>query len=244
LIKNLVRRVLQLAGYDIHKRRPPDPNIDAFLRQQVLLHGVARPIIFDVGANCGGITKQYRSLFPGSMVYAFEPFPESYSQLVKATQGDPSVFPQPIALGGESGKFEMQANVSSYTNSFLETDKSAASFWGPGLVETSSRVEVEVTTVEAFCHSQQIRHIHILKLDTQGTETRILSGANQMLRDGRISLVYTEILMVPTYKGQGNVCELLQILEDRNYVLLSIYNPMYREDGRLLQVDAIFVKAK
>jgi FkbM family methyltransferase len=244
LIENLIKRVFQLAGFEIHRRRPPDPNVDPFLRQQMLLSGVARPIIFDVGANIGDTTKQYRSLFPSSIVYAFEPYPESYAQLVQATHADPSVFPQSIALGSETGKFAMQANVSSVTNSFLETDETAVSYWGPGMVETLSRIEVEVSTLEAFCQGHQIDHVDILKLDTQGTETRILRGANQMLREARINLVYTEILMAPTYKGQGKVHEMLELLEERNYVPFSFYNPTHRKDGRLLQVDAIFVKAQ
>jgi len=210
----------------------------------MLLSGVARPIIFDVGANKGDITKQYRVLFPNGMVYAFEPFPESYARLVQATQADPLVFPQPIALGSEAGKFAMQANLSSFTNSLLETDEAAGTYWGSGMVETSSRIEVEVTTLEAFCRSHQIDHIDILKLDTQGTETRILRGASGLLCEARITVVYTELLMVPTYKGQGKVHEMLKLLEDNNYVPLSFYNPTHRDDGRLLQMDAIFVKAQ
>jgi len=136
----------------------------------MLLNGVVHPIIFDVGANKGDITRLYRSRFPNSVIYAFEPFPPSYAQLVESTREDSSVFAQPVALGKETGTIVMQVNTSSATNSLLETEQVAEAYWGHGQVQTISRVEVEVTTLDDFCKKHTVEHIDILKLDTQGTE--------------------------------------------------------------------------
>ena len=228
--------------YEFHRIRPPGPDRDPFLQQQVLLNGVVHPIIFDVGANKGDITRLYRSRFPNSVIYAFEPFPPSYAQLVESTREDSSVFAQPVALGKETGTIVMQVNTSSATNSLLETEQVAEAYWGHGQVQTISRVEVEVTTLDDFCRKHTVEHIDILKLDTQGTEIQILRGARRMFSEGRVTLVYTEMISAPTYKGQGKLHELLQLLDDHNFSLVSFYNYCHRADGWLLQTDAIFVQ--
>ena len=93
-------------------------------------------------------------------------------------------------------------NASSPTNSLLETDDSAALSWGKGLLETAATINVEAATVDEFCRKRQIESIDILKIDTQGTELEILKGAAGMLSGGRIRVIYNEMILAPTYKGQ------------------------------------------
>lgn len=54
---------------------------NAIIDQQVLISEKKNVIIFDVGAHIGETIKKYKSTFPNSKIYAFEPYPNSYKFL-------------------------------------------------------------------------------------------------------------------------------------------------------------------
>ena len=82
--------------------------------------------------------------------------------------------------------------------------------------------------------------IHILKLDVQGAELRVLKGAERLLREHRIDIVYCEVILAPTYVGQAPLFEYLRFFHELGYVLFSVHD-LQRRRGQLLQMDALFV---
>jgi FkbM family methyltransferase len=148
-----------------------------------------------------------------------------------------------LALGSERKKMLLQVNASAATNSLLETDGKAAPFWDQGILDTIERVDVDVTTLDEFCRENGIEKIDVLKLDIQGSELEALRGAKGLLSQGNIGVIYTEMLVAPSYKGQFKPLELFGFLDGLGYDLLGLYNFMSRNDGRLLQMDAIFVQS-
>jgi FkbM family methyltransferase len=239
-LKELIRRILLGVGYEIRHRSIA--TLDPFRQQGMLLSGVAAPVIFDVGSNLGDIAEKYRYTFPNATIYAFEPFPDIFISLERRLRRDKQVFPFKLALGGTPGMRSLRVNASSPTNSLLDTEVSAASFWGEGLMETTASVDVEVATIDNFCEMRQIVNIDVLKIDTQGTELEVLMGAVGMLSTGRIRVIYAEMIVAPSYKGQGKPHELMGFLDRLGYDLSGLYNLWSRNDGRLLQMDAIFVR--
>jgi hypothetical protein len=103
---------------------------------------------------------------------------------------------------------------------------------------------VQVATIDEFCRVNRIGRIDALKIDTQGTELEVLRGAAGMLSEGRIRVIYTEMIVVPSYKGQSKPHELMGFLDGLGYGLLGLYNLWSRNDGRLLQMDGIFVSSR
>jgi FkbM family methyltransferase len=239
-VKELIRRIILAAGYEI--RHKDTATTDPFRQQGIFLRGVSAPVIFDVGANVGTTSEKYRHLFPGAKIFAFEPFSDAFEQLEQRVRGDSQIVHCKFALGNVRARKELRVNVGSPTNSLLETAESAATFWGKGLLETNSLVQVEVETVDDFCRQEGISNIDVLKIDTQGTENEVLKGASEMLSQKRIRLIYTEMIVVPTYKGQSRPHELMSHLEGFGYALAGLYDLWRRTDGRLLQMDAIFVR--
>jgi FkbM family methyltransferase len=242
-MKELIHKAFRALGYDIHRRTvgAQDERNDPFLRQKALLGAVRGPlVIFDVGAHVGSITGVYRSLFPNATIYAFEPFPESFRKLQTSFASDRFIRPYQLGFADKSGTASFNVNEDKMTNSLLMTETAAVSFWG-GVVQTIGEIEVDVTTVDEFCDKNDIDHVHILKVDTQGAEKRVFEGSDRMLREKRISCIYTEMLVVPTYARQGKFHEILEVLDSRGYSLFSMYNFDFRPGtNRLLQVDAVF----
>jgi hypothetical protein len=84
----------------------------------------------------------------------------------------------------------------------------------------------------------------LLKLDVQGAEPLVLKGGEGLLRSGRVRLVYTEIMTLPTYAGQAELHEFLSMMRGYGFELFNIFNLSTTAAGQLRCVDAIFLPAR
>ena len=232
-IRKTLARTINYFGYDLH--RIPDPFID----QKNLVKGITEPVIFDVGAHHGQTSIMYSKLFKNCLIYSFEPYAESFKHLSTNLKRYDNIKPINIALGNKIGKSKFYINPSSGTNSLLPTDAKAPQTWSDGLLESTGQTEVDVVTIDSFIEQYEIRRIDILKLDTQGTEYQIIEGADKAFLEGRIKVIYTEIITRPTYIGQKELHEVLRIIQDKGFRLHNFYNYSLT-NGKLRQVDAIF----
>jgi FkbM family methyltransferase len=229
-IQNTVSRF----GYELH-RTPPEP----FAVQRDLVTA-SEPVIFDVGAFIGGVTRRYRQLFPQAQIHAFEPSPQSFALLQQNAADDGRTFLHNVAVADRTGTAALNLNAFAATNSILPTDDRGRLAWGAEVLETRERLEVQTVTVDTFCRENKIPHLDILKLDIQGAEYLALTGAREMLDRQAIGLIYTEMLMTPTYQGQHPFQDYLNFLTPLGYELLDIYHPS-RKRVRLIQTDIIFL---
>jgi FkbM family methyltransferase len=232
-LKAPIKKILNSFGYYSF--------IDAFDVQRQLIRADA-PVIFDIGARFGTVTKKYRDRFPLASIYCFEPFQESFEVLTKSVNGDPRTFCYNAAVCAEKGTAILNSNSDSGTNSLLRTDQRAASFWGEGLLNTASEVPVNTTTIDQFSAETGISHIDILKLDVQGAEFSVFVGAERMLSEQRVSLIYAELIMCPTYKGQHKLHEYLSLLDSYGYEALDFFYPV-RKYNQLIQADVLFLSS-
>jgi FkbM family methyltransferase len=239
ILKSIVRRVFGSLGYEIQpiSTQPTD----AFVQQQRIL-GADKPLmIFDVGAHHGESVRQYRMLFPAATICSFEPFPDSFAKLQKVITNLSNVRSFNVALADRVGEAEFNANQYSATNSLLTTAPDVENVWPGGQVDTRERIRVPTTTLDAFCREHSIDTIDLLKLDVQGAEPRVLKGGEETLRQGKVRLLYTEILTLPAYQGQISFEEFLRMMREYGFDLFNVFNPSITAAGRLRQLDAIFV---
>ena len=234
IIKSRIKQLFECFEYQISRKKP-------FTVQGQLI-SAKDPIIFDIGAHVGSVTKIYRSLFPRAFIYSFEPFPQSFQELLKNTEGDSRIFCHQKAASCKEGNAILNVNMYSATNSMLATDDRGSSFWGDGLLDTISRIQVNTTTVDLFCKETGISNIDILKMDVQGAEFSVLKGATDMLKNQQIALIYIELILCPTYKGQNKFHEYLSFLASFGYEMLDFYNPI-RHYNQLIQADFIFLSS-
>ncbi len=179
MLKRIIKSALRHGGDQLRKAAPPAPIAvaapaapvdDAFSVQRELIRA-DEPLIFDVGAHHGSVARHAAGrLFPGTLIHCFEPFPDSFNILSENLKGDSRIHCHQTALSSVAGLAVLNANLSSQTNLLLPTDPSGAVIWGGGLLDTTGKVEVAVTTVDHFVRDNKIAHIDILKLDVQGAE--------------------------------------------------------------------------
>ena len=201
------------------------------------------PMIFDVGAHTGSVASVYRNRFPNAVLHCFEPSPDSFSALSSNTSEDETTFCHQTALSDSDGSSIFNSNSDSSTNSLLSTDTRGASYWGAGLLEKKSEIEVKTSTLDRFCDAHGISHIDILKMDTQGAEYAVLSGATEMLSAQKIHIIYTELIICPTYVGQHKLHEYLSLLDSFGYEPLDFFDQIRRR-RQLVQADVIFLSSK
>ena len=235
-IKWIIQNVFNSFGYEIRRKN------DAFAIQKELIRR-GEPVIFDVGAHIGSVTEKYRKLFPLASIYCFEPFPKSFEQLKSNIADDPRTIAYRIAMSDTKGKAILNVNTSTMTNSLLHTDIRGEFYWGEALLNTIDEEEIDTISIDCFSEENKINFIDILKLDVQGYEFAILNGAKKMLFSQSVSLIYTEIIMAPTYQGQYKLHEYLSLLDSFGYELLDLYNPVRRRK-QLIQTDILFLSTK
>lgn len=125
--------------------------------------------IFDVGANIGASCVYWIDCYPNAKVYAYEPCVASYTLLCENTAKMP-VEAYNIALGGEDGFGTLHHGVEDHVCDSLT----------PHLSRGSEKVVIE----------RARRHLHgpcdILKIDTEGSETAILSDVAAWIPDFKV----------------------------------------------------------
>ncbi len=72
----------------------------------------------------------------------------------------------------------------------------------------------------------------------------MIEGAKRAMAEGRIDMIYSEIITQPTYSGQKRFDEALAIYYDAGFELFNIYNLNFDSQGGLRQVDVIFVRRR
>ena len=230
LIRKAVKHFLRRAGIDI--RFIPELGFDAYADMRKLA-ATDRPVVFDVGANRGQSIGHFRNAFAQPMIHAFEPGRDTFAELQRRTTGVPDLHLNNVALGSRAESRTFLQNERDDMSSFLEPSVDA---WG----EIKERYPVEITTVDDYCAAHGIERIDILKSDTQGFDLDVLKGANQIIDNRAIGLIFMEITFSDMYKGLPRFDEIYAFLADRGFALVSFYD-FYYQRGRAGWTDALFV---
>ena len=110
---------------------------------------------------------------------------------------------------------------------------------GPRAPRHARDQEVATTTLDTFCAANGVSKVDVLALDVQGAERTVLEGGRRMLAEARIGLVYAEVILAPTYRGQPGFEGVLAALQPHGYALYGLFDEVWGGD-RLLQADALF----
>jgi FkbM family methyltransferase len=238
MLKRTTQKLLNTFGYSLLKGVRNNSSYDDEIN---ILKNLEVKTIFDVGANIGQTSLNYRRLFPKATIYAFEPFNESFEKLESTYSRDKLVQAQKLGISNESSKKIFYTNQSSLTNSLLPPSQTD-NYYNPKLLQTQKILEIDTVTIDEFCEHNCIEEIQILKLDIQGAELLALQGATKKLKDKSISLIRTEVEFVEVYENQVIFHEICNFLAGMDYKLYNLYGLYNSPKGQLVSADAVFVK--
>ena len=212
---------------------------DPFEDMARLLSGFAVNAIVDGGAYIGTIAERLAGTFPGATVYAFEPQVESFRELDAMSARNGRVRAFPVALASTTRREVLHVGVLPYTSSLLERPRTGKPYYPAGAILDRSR-EIEAVSLDDWTRRRGLSAVDLIKLDVQGYELEVLSGARQLLQS-TVKLVYLEVSFVPLYEKSCLFHDISLFLHECGFTLYRLYDLHHAENGQLIYADATFV---
>jgi FkbM family methyltransferase len=169
-------------------------------------------IVLDVGANAGIYGLAALAIQPNATVHAFEPTPEIAARL-RATaklNGLDHLYVHEAAVFSKSGwatlkRFRGELGTNEGMN-FISQD-----------ISDSGAECVQTVCLDQFCQDHAIDHVDLLKLDIQGHEHSALEGAEQLIRAGRLGIIFMELNWAKSAGAKCAATESIRLLEQAGY---------------------------
>jgi FkbM family methyltransferase len=171
-------------------------------------------VILDIGANIGQtaleINKNRLAKNKVYQIFCFEPFSENYLSLKKNIElNEPhSIIAENIGLGRTNANVNMFKDCISNSGGNRVVHTSS--------VNTAGIEEVAISSLDAYLNKSSINKIDFIKVDVEGYEFEVLSGALNTLKSQKPKLFIE--LDDKNLRSQGSSAkELLTFLEELNY---------------------------
>ena len=177
----------------------------------------AGDIVMDVGANWGLHTLLLSRLVGASgRVIALEPLPEAFEALHwhVSANGCRNVLPLPVAVADTEGIMRFVRGESTSQGGLDNTRQSTSRAQNPGL-------DVPVRTLDSLVAELHLDGVRLLKVDVEGAESAVLSGAQQTLDRHR------PYLIVDLHTPEQDV-RVAEILTAHDYLLKRLEGPPIR----------------
>ncbi len=236
-IKESLRNLGRTIGLEV---RMSSPNSRDDLRLLHFMEMMRINTVLDVGANDGGFARMLLATGYKGRVISFEPIPRAHSELVEASKGSKnwSVAPR-LALSDENGEANFNITQGDTSSSLLEPLESFVS--DTPHVKVSEVVQVPTRRLDDLEDIDFDPARTLLKLDVQGGEAKVLSGANRMLQS--TAGILTEMSLMPLYEGQPEWRTVDRIITEHGFEIWDIW-PGYRSPNtrRLTQIDGLYFK--
>lgn len=236
----MVRRLLRRLGYDAHRYHPA---LSPSAQQMAIFKSRGISLVLDVGANAGQFGVSLREAGYAGRIVSFEPLQSARELLLAASAGDADwEVAGKAAIGREEGEVDIHVSANSVSSSVLDMLDAHLHSAPESRYVGAERVPLRRLDAIAMPYLRADAAI-LLKIDTQGYEDRVLDGAAGILP--RIAGIQLELSLVPLYRGQMLLPEMIERLRQMGFGLWAVW-PAFVEpaSGRLLQVDATFFRAE
>jgi FkbM family methyltransferase len=154
------------------------------------------PLFIDIGANVGVWTVALAAAHPKAAVYCFEPTPGIFDVLRNnvALNRLRNVTAAQLAVSESAGVllFQTTGENTSYLNR-LTPRKESAEDLHRGRFTNARTIEVKSIRLDDFCQDRGIDRIGFLKIDVEGAEVSVLRGAEHLLQNRAIELIWIEV---------------------------------------------------
>jgi FkbM family methyltransferase len=177
-------------------------------------------LFMDIGANVGVWTVALAAAHPKVHVYCFEPTPDIFRVLRNnvALNRLRNVTEAQLAVSDSAGvlPFQMTAENTSYLNR-LTPSKESAEDLHRGRFTSARTIEVKSIRLDDFCKDRRIDRIGFLKIDVEGAEVSVLRGAEYLLQNRAIELIFIEVEPDNLREMGESIDNLANIMKNMSY---------------------------
>lgn len=193
--------------------------------------------IIDVGANVGQFSVAASKEFPQAYIFPIEPDPQT---VLKLRKNLPSRISQNVintAVGECEGTVAFNINVDSQVSSILPLGTDRKNCFPESIV--LRQIEVPLATLDSlFCEASLSEPI-LLKIDVQGYEEQVISGAARFLR--RVNWIVMEVSFVCLYEGEQSLSVLIDMMASHGFRFVRPLNFHHVGEYRdIIEMDALF----
>lgn len=233
MLKNGIRSLVSKLGYRLVRKELDAGEVLNYLKRANITR------VLDVGAASGVTVERWLRDLPRASVVAFEPRASAFLQLEKLRKAYPdrlSCFN--CVLGDIDGEVEFNVHEDHETSSSLLRATSHSAAIMP-FTSKESVVKVASKRLDSvFCKLPPSTGVQLLKLDVQGAEHVVLSGATETLKE--IKFVLSEVTFEPVYQSQCDFGGLNNIMMKNEFKLIGFIEQCHLADGRPLYADVLY----
>lgn len=236
----MLRKQIQRLGFDLYRYPAACERLIPHLRMLFPVYSV--DTIIDVGANVGQFASEMRSITRDSWIHSIEPNPIVYKTLEAMTVRDLRWSAHECALGRENGTITLNVFSASDFSSCLSANDFGMQRFNDSM-KTAGTVAVELRTLDELVGAMppsEVGSRFLLKLDTQGFDMEVLSGATSVL--SRVQIVVTEVSLRPIYQGAPLFPEVLEFMSTKGFRLSGFFPVSRSEDMSIIESDSVFVR--
>lgn len=230
--KDGLRRFLRRHRFEVRRIHDEGMGRD-WWRDSKLWCRSTSPIIFDVGANEGQTATQALRHYPHGEIHSFEPGDHAYQVLHNHFGSHSRCHLNKVALGARAEVQTFREHSASDMSSLLQP---GAENWA----HVTREIPMTLDTIDNYCETHGVSHIHILKTDTQGYDLQVLRGAEKMIVRGHVQLIFMEIIFNELYQNSARLDEIFAYLSAHGFSLVSFYQ-IYHKGHRAAWTDGLFV---
>lgn len=210
------RSILHRLGFDVI-RYPAGTSWGTSLRR--VLEETRPDVLVDVGACRGAFSDHCRALGFRGPVVSFEPAAAQADALARRAAADPSWTVRRLALADEPGEAELHLGEDALLSSLLRPRPAALAAYAGLRGDRTERVPV--ARLDGVLDQLAAGATRVfLKIDTQGSDLRVLRGATAVL--DRVVALHVELSVQPVYEGSPDYLEVLAWVREHGFEPVEI----------------------
>lgn len=186
--------------------------------------GKDSPVIFDIGSNIGIATLFFKRMYPGSVVYSFEPDPDTFNILMNNIKKNnlKDVFVINAGISNFHGKTKLYVPYWSNGSSSIFREKidiemgyakQCFAYPGPGIGEK----EIRVMRGSEFIKENGIEHIDLMKIDAEGAEADIIDDISEIM--AMVDFIVLEHHYSKDFVGKNSLAGIISSFEKANFLV-------------------------
>lgn len=180
----LLAQALCARGYNNY--RNSDESGEAFFIKSILAPTYPK-LCFDIGANVGNYTNELLRV-TNARVIAFEPLPTAFRTMQDQLRefSDRVVF-ENKGVGAANKDLIIHFSPDALSQASFSEEVKKVSY-----VSNEEKLCVPVVTLDTYCQEHEIEEIDFIKIDTEGYEAEVFSGAERVFRQIRPKFIQIE----------------------------------------------------
>ena len=245
IIINFVSRILRNPDFflrvkDVFFTNPAEHLLRStvYVKKRVGEKKIGPMTILDIGAADGQTCIYFSRSFEGSKIIGFEPLKESFAIALENTKHYKNIEIRNLALSDTVGTSKLSVSTNSLSSSLSAINIEEVKKSNPGLSLMMNPLREEQIEVSLLDHqTKNLDEILLIKIDTQGTELKILQNGIETLRKSKFVLI--EMNNNRFYNPTCQYYEVDFFLRSQGFTLVDSF-VIYRPAGKMNEYDALY----